>query len=166
VVKKKAKKKVRQARTKARKVKKAVRVRKAKGEKVLGVAEHFFGNISVAAIKLKAPLKAEDFIHIKGHTTDFVQKIESMQINHQNVLKAKKGDDIGIKVREKVRTGDIVYLSKDKPLAIAYPAINPRLPLRFSGSQTPKPALPKTPPPKKPEPKPADPYSNIKFLGF
>lgn len=163
------KKKTAKTRTKGKKaIKKVGRPRQAKGEKVLGVAEHFFGNISVAAIKIKAPLKAGNFIHIKGHTTDFIQKVESMQINHQNVLKAKKGDDIGIKVREKVRSGDVVYLSKDKPAAIAYPAINPRLPLKLSRSQTLKPVFPKMapPPPQKPEAKSADPYSKIKFLGF
>lgn len=96
--------------TKIKKVKKAKVKAKAK-EKVLGMVDHFFGKISVAAIKVKAPIKVGDAIHIKGHTTDFTQKVESMQIEHENVTKAKKGDDIGVKVKEHVREHDIVYLS-------------------------------------------------------
>lgn len=78
-------------------------------EKEVGVVSHYFGRISVGAIELTDTLEVGDMIHIVGHTTDFTQKIESMEIEHVKVDKAKKGDSIGIRVDEKVRDGDIVY---------------------------------------------------------
>jgi hypothetical protein len=105
------KKKVRKVKVRKKKVVRKKMVKAEKKEKVLGMVDHFFGNISVAAIKVKSPIKVGDVIHIKGHTTDFTQKIDSMQIEHQSVLKAKKGDDIGIKVKEKVREHDVVSLA-------------------------------------------------------
>jgi len=78
-------------------------------EKEVGVVSHYFGRISVGAIELTDTLEVGDMIHIVGHTTDFTQKIESMEIEHVKVDKAKKGDSIGIGVDEKVRDGDIVY---------------------------------------------------------
>ncbi len=81
-------------------------------EKEIGEVSSFFGNINVAAIKLSAPLSAGDKIHVKGHTTDFSQKVSSMQIENQKVEKAKKGDHVGIKVSERVRPNDKVFLVK------------------------------------------------------
>jgi translation elongation factor EF-1alpha len=79
-------------------------------EKKIGVVEHYFGKIMVAAIKMKAPLKVGDIIHIKGHTTDLEQAVASMQIDHKDILKAKKGDDVGMKVKDHVREGDTVFI--------------------------------------------------------
>jgi putative protease len=79
-------------------------------EKKIGIVEHYFGKIMVAAIKMKAPLKVGDIIHIKGHTTDFEQAVDSMQIEHESVQSVKKGDDIGIKVKDHVREGDKVFI--------------------------------------------------------
>ena len=93
--------------------------KKAKGPKVIGRIEHFFGKISVAALKLKSPLKVGDVIHIKGHTTGFTQKIDSMQIEHRDVAAAKKGQDVGFKVRDKVREGDTVFLGPEEKVAEA-----------------------------------------------
>ncbi|MBC7129467.1 MAG: translation elongation factor-like protein [Thermoplasmatales archaeon] len=76
----------------------------------IGVVEHFFSKIGVAAIKIKSgSLKVGDRIKIKGQTTDFEQIVESMEINRQKISEAKPGDDIGIKVIDRVREGDIVY---------------------------------------------------------
>lgn len=75
----------------------------------VGKVTHFFSKIGVAIIEVKDKIKKGDKIHIKGHTTDFVQKVESMQINHKPINEANPGDDIGLKVKEKVREGDIVY---------------------------------------------------------
>jgi len=66
----------------------------------------------VAAIKLSDKLKTGDKVHIKGHTTDFEQKVDSIQIERDSVKEAKKGDHIGIKVSEKVRPNDSVFLVK------------------------------------------------------
>jgi translation initiation factor IF-2 len=83
-------------------------------EIVVGRVEKFFSRIGVAAIKItEGELKIGDTIRIKGHTTDFEQKIESMQVEHVPVDKAQKGQDVGIKVKEKVREGDLVYILKE-----------------------------------------------------
>jgi len=78
-------------------------------EKEIGKVLHYFGKASAAAIKLSGDLKVSDTIHIKGHTTDFTQVIESMMIGQDPVTEAKAGDDIGIKVKDHVREHDVVY---------------------------------------------------------
>ena len=79
-------------------------------EEKIGIVEHFFTNISVAAIKITdGELKIGDTIHIVGAHTDFQQKIETMEINRQQVQSVKAGDDVGIKVTDRVREHDIVY---------------------------------------------------------
>jgi translation elongation factor EF-1alpha len=78
-------------------------------EKRIGVVFTFFAKPVVAGIKIEAPLKVGDTIHIKGFTTDMEFVVESMQVDNKNVQQAKKGDSIGIKVSDKVRPGDIVY---------------------------------------------------------
>ena len=78
-------------------------------EEEIGKISDYFAKIGVAAIELTGSLSVGDTIHIKGHTTDFEQKVESMQIEHQSVEKANPGDSIGIKVTERVRDHDLVY---------------------------------------------------------
>ncbi len=76
----------------------------------IGVVTHYFGHIGVAAINLTAGgLNAGDTIHVKGHTTDFTTVIESMQVEHQSVSAAQKGDAIGIKVPDHAREHDQVF---------------------------------------------------------
>ncbi|MEM1577482.1 MAG: U32 family peptidase C-terminal domain-containing protein [Candidatus Pacearchaeota archaeon] len=75
----------------------------------IGKVVHYFSKIGVAVVELKDNIKKGDKIHIKGHTTDFTQKVESMQINHKPINEAKSGEEIGLKVKDKVREGDIVY---------------------------------------------------------
>jgi putative protease len=80
----------------------------------VGVIERYFKKIGVAAIRLTdSALRKGDTIHIKGHTTDIKQNIDSMQIEHQSVESADIGDSIGIKVIDRVREGDIVYKVSD-----------------------------------------------------
>ena len=79
-------------------------------KKEIGKVSSFFSHVSVAAIKLTDKLKAGDKIHIKGNTTDFENTVESIQIEKKEVKSAKKGDHIGIKVPEKVRPKDTVFL--------------------------------------------------------
>ena len=83
-----------------------------KAEKEIGIVSGYFSNVEVAAIKLLGGLKIGDKIRIKGHTTDFETEIKSMQINNNYVKVAKKGDHIGIKVPDKVRPNDSVFLMK------------------------------------------------------
>ena len=81
-------------------------------EKEIGKVSSYFSHVEVAAIKLSGKLKVGDKIHVKGNTTDFEKVIDSIQIERESVEKAKKGDHIGIKVPEKVRPNDTVFLVK------------------------------------------------------
>lgn len=80
-------------------------------EKEIGVVIHYYGKIGVAVVKLTGKsLKVGQTIHLQGHSTDFVQKVESMQIEHKNIPEAVTGDEFGLKVDQKVHEGDKVYL--------------------------------------------------------
>ena len=79
-------------------------------EEKIGFVEHFFTNVSVAAIKITdGELKVGDTIHIVGAHTDFKQKIDSMQIERNPVENVESGDEVGIKVKDRVREHDVVY---------------------------------------------------------
>ena len=75
----------------------------------IGRVTHFYGHICVAVMQLKDELKLGDKIHISGHTTDFVQRVTSIEVEHHPVVWVKPGDDVAIKVIEPVREHDIVY---------------------------------------------------------
>jgi putative protease len=79
------------------------------GERI-GVVTHYFSQLSVAVVKLEsARLRVGDTIHFRGHTTDFKQRVDSLQVNHASVPEVGPGDDFGLKVREHARENDIVY---------------------------------------------------------
>jgi len=79
-------------------------------EEKVGEVEHYFGKISVAAIRLTAgELRIGDTVRFKGKTTDFQQTVDSIQIEHSSVESAAAGDEIGVKVAQRVREGDEVY---------------------------------------------------------
>jgi len=78
-------------------------------EKLIGKITHYYGNIGVGIIELIGNLKVGDTVHIKGKSTDFEQEVDSIQIEHQPVDKAKKGDVVGIKASQKVKEDDEVY---------------------------------------------------------
>ncbi len=75
----------------------------------IGVVTHYFGHLSVAGLSLSAPLAVGDRIHISGHTTDLVQAVASMQIEHRDVERAGPGDDVAIHVDDHVREHDRVF---------------------------------------------------------
>jgi len=79
-------------------------------EEEIGKITHYYNKIKVGIIEItKGGLKVGDTIHIKGHSEDFDQKVDSMQVEHDQIQEAKKGDVIGLKVDEKVHEGDVVY---------------------------------------------------------
>ena len=78
-------------------------------EKEVGLVTHFFSKIDVAVIKLKDELNVGDKILFRGSTTNFDQIVKSMQIEHESVEKAKAGQSIGLKVKDKVRENDVVF---------------------------------------------------------
>jgi putative protease len=81
-----------------------------KEEKPLGKVIHYFSHIGVAVVKLDGKLAAGDEVRIVGgEETDFNQTIDSMEVDHKKVEKAKSGDEVGMKVNEKVREGYKVY---------------------------------------------------------
>jgi len=77
--------------------------------KLLGEVSNYFEHVDAAAIKLKDGLKVGDKIKFVGGEVDFEQEVKSMQIQHEAVQKAKKGDEVGIKIKEKVRKGYKVF---------------------------------------------------------
>ncbi|MBI4368571.1 MAG: translation elongation factor-like protein [Candidatus Omnitrophica bacterium] len=77
---------------------------------MLGVVTHYFPHVQAAVVQLKKPLAKGDLVLLKGNTTNFEQTIDSMQIDHVSIDKAKKGDEIGLQVKERVREHDLVLL--------------------------------------------------------
>lgn len=79
-------------------------------EEQIGRVTHYFGKIGVAAIEItEGTLSVGDTIHIKGHTSDFTQAIDSMQIDGKSVEKAGVGDSVGLKVAGHARVHDVVF---------------------------------------------------------
>jgi putative protease len=78
--------------------------------KLIGRVTHYFDKIGVAVIKLLDKLKVGETIRIVGgEATDFTQTVESMEVDHQKIKAAKKGDEVGLKVGQRVREGYKVY---------------------------------------------------------
>ena len=80
------------------------------GLKKIGEVTHYFPKVKAAAVLiLKDSLKVGDVVYIKGHTTDFKEKVGSIQLDHSPVERGLKGQEIGLLVKFRVRTGDNVY---------------------------------------------------------
>ncbi|MHA1908517.1 MAG: translation elongation factor-like protein [Candidatus Thorarchaeota archaeon] len=79
-------------------------------KKQIGVVTRYFGKISVAAIMLEETLKVGDTISIEGSTTNFQQKIDSMQVDRNEIEEAGSGQEIAIKVKDRARDNDKVFL--------------------------------------------------------
>ena len=79
-------------------------------EEKIGYISNYFSKISVAAVEITdGTVSVGDTLHYLGHTTDFESTVRSMQIEHNSITEAKKGDSVGVKVPERVREGDKVY---------------------------------------------------------
>ena len=80
------------------------------GEERIGVVTHFYTHLSVAIIQMESgTLREGDTIHIKGHTSDFRQRVESMEINHIHVPQVTAGQVFGLRVTEHAREYDVVF---------------------------------------------------------
>lgn len=75
----------------------------------LGTITHYYDRIGVAVIKVTKPIKVGDSVKISGHGNEFIQVVTSMQQDHKELKKAKKGDDIGMKVDNAVKPNDEVF---------------------------------------------------------
>lgn len=79
-------------------------------EEEIGKISHYFSKINVGVLELTTgKLQVGDTIHIKGHTTDFYQKVESMQVEHEPVDTAGPGEPVGLKVENPVRENDLIF---------------------------------------------------------
>ncbi|MBI5210992.1 MAG: translation elongation factor-like protein [Elusimicrobia bacterium] len=79
------------------------------GAVFLGKVMNYFSHLGVVTLRLEAPLAVGDMVRIKGHTTDLTQKVDSLQVAHENVQNAATGEGVGLRVADKVRAGDAVY---------------------------------------------------------
>lgn len=77
--------------------------------KLIGKVTHFYPKIGVAVVEILDKIKVGDEILIKGNTTNFRQIVESIQIEHEKIDRAEKGDSVGLKVVNRVREGDEVF---------------------------------------------------------
>jgi hypothetical protein len=86
----------------------------AAAEQRIGVVTHYYSHLSVVAMQLEpgTTLRVGDVIHIRGHTTDFTQKVESLEVNHAPVTEVGPDDDFGLKVIEHAREHDTVYKAR------------------------------------------------------
>jgi putative protease len=75
----------------------------------IGQVTHYFSHRSVAAVRSSAPLALGDKIHIRGHTTDLVQNVASMEVEHAKVDRAGPGDDVALEVDDHVRDRDLIF---------------------------------------------------------
>jgi putative protease len=78
------------------------------GERI-GEVVHYYNKISVAVLKLSQDLTVGDSLHFLGRHTDFQQEITSMQIEHKPVTEVKAGEEVAIKVKQRVRRGDAIF---------------------------------------------------------
>jgi|GEM_PF-257878 len=120
----KAKKQKARKKSLAKKIPKTAKAKKTKGRRFkmeekskvkeirIGEITHFFPHVNAAVIKLKSALTEGETVHIKGHSTDFKEQVTSMQINNKPIQEAKKGQEVGLLVKEKVRKGDMVFKEK------------------------------------------------------
>ena len=75
----------------------------------IGRVTHYFSHLSVAALSLDEPMRVGDRIHIRGHTTDLVQTVESLEVDHERVDSAGPSDDVTLHVDDHVRDHDSIY---------------------------------------------------------
>jgi len=79
-------------------------------EQLIGTVTHFFRGPGVAVVRMTdGELSVGDQLHFLGHTSDFIERITSMEVDHKKVEKAKAGEEIAIKVIDRARQHDQVF---------------------------------------------------------
>jgi selenocysteine-specific translation elongation factor len=78
--------------------------------RAIGMVIHYWSRLGVAGIRLTDTLKVDDWIHVRGTTTDLQQRVSSMQLNHRFINEAHAGQEIGLLAADRVRVGDTVFL--------------------------------------------------------
>ena len=81
--------------------------------RAVGQVIHYWTRLGVAGVELTGSLKMDDWIQFRGVTTDFQQRVTSMQLNHRFIHTAHAGQQVGILVADRVRAGDTVFLLED-----------------------------------------------------
>lgn len=84
----------------------------------IGKVTHYYSHLHVAVLQLNEGLKTGDQVHILGHSTDFTQKVTSMEVDHHVVMWVKPGDNVAIKVIEPVHEHDMVYRVAEEEFAL------------------------------------------------
>jgi putative protease len=80
------------------------------GEERIGIVTHYYTHLSVAIVQVEAGVLREgDTVHFKGHTSDFRQRVQSIELDHVHVPEVRAGQSVGIKVIEHAREHDVVY---------------------------------------------------------
>lgn len=82
-------------------------------KRLVGTVSHYYSKIGVAIVEMKDSLELGDTISFQGPNTDLVQAVNSMQVEHEAVTAANRGMSVGMKVNDKVRPGDNVYLEEE-----------------------------------------------------
>lgn len=83
-------------------------------EKLIGTITHYYSRIGVAVLKIEDGLTVGDTIHITGRTTDFIQQVNSMEVEHRKMQAVGAAADVALKVDERVRVGDEIYKLIDR----------------------------------------------------
>ncbi len=82
----------------------------APNESAVGKVTHYYSHLQVAVVHLdRGSLQVGDTIHVKGHTTDFEQQVDSLEVEHERIERAEPGDIFGLKVRDHAREHDVIY---------------------------------------------------------
>lgn len=79
-------------------------------QKKVGKVTHYYNKIGVGIVKFSSPVKTGNTLCFKGHATDFKQTISEMELDHKKIESSKKGQEVGIKLDQRVREHDLVYL--------------------------------------------------------
>lgn len=85
-------------------------------EQLIGTVVHYFNGPGVAVVRLTdGDLTSGDQVHFVGHTTDFIEQVTSMEVEHQQVQQGRKGQEVAVKVVERTRRHDKVFKVIDAP---------------------------------------------------